>query len=415
MMNIINKTSLNIEKFNAMVGMYAEQSYPMEMPKVTSYEDFALKYLPVDKLGLMSISDKLVLADKLTSCYVISTSGTTSRPLVLVSRIFRDVTENSYPYQVRGFMAEHVFCENDTVVNLLTAGCLGYNYEGMCRLLEPIGATVLPVGRPDVMNNMPHLLRTMARFKANVLVGSPTGIIQIAQAAESLSIDLLITKIVFVGEAFHPSKREFIQRLWPRAEFYSLYGATEFGFAAVNTPSMMAHNHLILSNWFFIEQASSGELLVTDLKSPVVPIIRYRIGDIGEIIQEDCDKFYLKVGSRAAEEFSLGGHRISLKLVEQALIASGVSIETYQVKLSIVEGGKDCLTIILDMEDSKINRAFTMNLERCLLSISRLREAVIRGVSVIEWRGREQFIYSPRGKLNRLLDSRNSALEGQEF
>ncbi|MEW5716624.1 AMP-binding protein [Pseudomonas sp. SB113] len=242
-----------MKKFNEMVGVYADQSYPMEMPEVTSYEDFALKYPPVDKQGLMAVSDKLILADKLKNCYVISTSGTTSRPLVLASRIFRDITENSYPYQIRGFMAEHVFCENDTVVNLLTAGCLGYNYEGMCRLLEPIGSTVLPVGRPDIMNNMPYLLETMARFNTNVLVGSPTGIIQIAQAAENLNIDLLITKIVFVGEAFHPSKRDFIQRLWPRAEFYSLYGATEFGFAAVNTPSMTAHHHLVISSWFFIE------------------------------------------------------------------------------------------------------------------------------------------------------------------
>lgn len=406
-MNIKNKTSFDMKKFNEMVGVYADQSYPMEMPEVTSYEDFALKYPPVDKQGLMAVSDKLILADKLKNCYIISTSGTTSRPLVLASRIFRDITENSYPYQIRGFMAEHVFCENDTVVNLLTAGCLGYNYEGMCRLLEPIGSTVLPVGRPDIMNNMPYLLETMARFNTNVLVGSPTGIIQIAQAAENLNIDLLITKIVFVGEAFHPSKRDFIQRLWPRAEFYSLYGATEFGFAAVNTPSMTAHHHLVISSWFFIEQASCGELLVTDFKSPVVPIIRYRIGDIGEIVQADGDKFYLKVGSRTAEEFSLGGHRISLELVERALIASGVSTEIYQVKLSIVEGGKDCLTVILDIEDSKISTVLTMHLEKCLLSISRLREAVNRGVSVIGWRGREQFIYSPRGKLNRLLDIRN--------
>jgi indoleacetate--lysine synthetase len=36
-------------------------------------------------------------------------------------------------------------------------------------MLEPIGSTVLPVGRPDVMNNMPSLLGTMKRFNANVV------------------------------------------------------------------------------------------------------------------------------------------------------------------------------------------------------------------------------------------------------
>lgn len=47
----------------------------------------------------------------------------------------------------------------------------------------------------------------MILINANVLVGSPTGIIQVAQAAERLDVDLAITKIVFVGEAFHLGKR----------------------------------------------------------------------------------------------------------------------------------------------------------------------------------------------------------------
>ncbi|WPX15905.1 hypothetical protein RHM58_17485 [Pseudomonas sp. 10S4] len=147
-MTIKSRTSFDIEKFNKMIGEYAEQGYPLDLPTVTGYDDFVHKYPPLSKKALMQVSDTLIDAGKLQHCYVISTSGTTSAPLVLASRIFQRVTEDSYPYQVRGFMAEHVFCAEDTVVNLLTAGCLGYNYEGMCRMLEPIGSTVLPVGRP---------------------------------------------------------------------------------------------------------------------------------------------------------------------------------------------------------------------------------------------------------------------------
>lgn len=406
-MNIKSRTSFDVEKFNNMVGEYAEQSYPMDMPQVTGYDDFVQKYPPINKQALMAVSDKLIQANKLKNCYVISTSGTTSAPLVLASRIFQRVTEDSYPYQIRGFMAEHVFCVDDTVVNLLTAGCLGYNYEGMCRLLEPIGSTLLPVGRPDVMNNMPSLLGTMTRFKANVLVGSPTGIIQIAQAAEKLDVDLAITKIVFVGEAFHLGKREFIQTLWPKAQFYSLYGATELGFAAVNTPAMVPHHHLILSDWFFIEQTDAGELLVTDLKAPVVPIIRYRIGDVGEVIQSADNQYYLKIGQRVAEEFSLGGHRISLTQVEQALIAAGLSAEAFQVKLSTTDAGKDCVTVLIDVEQLAIDAYLTARLEEQLFNIPKLKEAVARGVAVVKWGSSADFSYNPRGKLNRLLESRN--------
>ncbi|UZM14443.1 hypothetical protein LZV00_01025 [Pseudomonas kielensis] len=406
-MNIKSRNSFDVEKFNNMVGDYTEQSYPLDMPRVTGYDDFAQKYPPINKQALVAISDKLIHANKFKNCYVISTSGTTSAPLVLASRIFQLVTEDSYPYQIRSFMAEHVFCVDDTVVNLLTAGCLGYNYEGMCRLLESIGSTLLPVGRPDVMNNMPSLLGTMARFKANVLVGSPTGIIQIAQAAEQLDVDLAITKIVFVGEAFHSGKRGFIQTLWPKAQFYSLYGATELGFAALNTPTMVPHHHLILSDWFFIEQTDAGELLVTDLKAPVVPIIRYRIGDVGEVIQAADNQYYLKIGQRVAEEFSLGGHRISLTLVEQALIAAGLSAEAFQVKLSTTDAGKDCVTVLIDVEQLALDASLTARLEEKFFHIPKLKEAVARGVAVVKWGSSADFSYNPRGKLNRLLESRN--------
>ncbi|WP_454846125.1 hypothetical protein [Pseudomonas farris] len=409
-MTIKSRTSFDVDKFNKMVGEYADKAYPLNLPTVMGYEDFAQKYPPLSKKALMGVSDTLIDSGKLKQCYVISTSGTTSSPLVLASRIFQRVTEDSYPYQVRGFMAEHVFCADDTVVNLLTAGCLGYNYEGMCRMLEPIGSTVLPVGRPDVMNNMPSLLSTMKRFNANVLVGSPTGIIQIAQAAERLNVDLAITKIVFVGEAFHLGKRGFIQCLWPKVRFYSLYGATELGFVAVNTPAMEPHQHLILSDWFFMEQTDTGELLVTDLKAPMVPIIRYRIGDVGELTQREDKRYYLEIGPRVAEEFSLGGHRISLTQVAQALIAAGVSAEAFQVSLSTTDAGKDCVTVLVDVELSTFDASWTARLEEQLFHIPKLKEAMARGVAVVKWASNGDFSYNPRGKLNRLLDHRNQLL-----
>jgi indoleacetate--lysine synthetase len=411
-MTIKSRTSFDVDKFNKMVGEYAEQAYPMNLPTVMGYEDFVQKYPPLSKRALADVSDSLIDAGKLKQCYVISTSGTTSAPLILGSRIFQRVTEDSYPYQIRGLMSEQVFCADDTVVNLLTAGCLGYNYEGMCRMLEPIGSTVLPVGRPDVMNNMPSLLGTMKRFNANVLVGSPTGIIQIAQAAQTLDVDLAITKLVFVGEAFHLGKRRFIQHLWPKAEFYSLYGATELGFAAVNTPAMEPHQHLILSDWFFMEQTDAGELLVTDLKAPMVPIIRYRIGDVGELIHGKDEHYYLKIGQRVAEEFSLGGHRISLTLVEQVLNAAGVPTEVFQVSLSTTHAGKECVTVLVDVEPSVIDAAWTARLQAQLLVIPKLKEAVTRGVAVVKWGSNADFSYNPRGKLNRLIDRRNQISTG---
>jgi indoleacetate--lysine synthetase len=170
---------------------------------------------------------------------------------------------------------------------------------------------------------------------------------------------------------------------------------------------MEPHQHLILSDWFFMEQTDAGELLVTDLKAPMVPIIRYRIGDAGELIQGKDEHYYLKIGQRVAEEFSLGGHRISLTLVEQALIAAGVPAEVFQVKLSTTDAGKDCVTVLVDVEPSVIDAAWTARLQAQLFVVPKLKEAVSRGVAVVKWASNAGFSYNPRGKFNRLLDRRN--------
>jgi indoleacetate--lysine synthetase len=186
-----------------------------------------------------------------------------------------------------------------------------------------------------------------------------------------------------------------------------LYGATELGFAAVNTPAMEPHQHLILSDWFCVEQTEAGELLVTDLKAPVVPIIRYRIGDVGELTQGEDNRYYLKIGQRVAEEFSLGGHRISLTLIEQALLAADLPSEAFQVRLSTTDAGKDCVTVLVDVEPSVMSGAGAARLEAQLLHIPKLKEAVTRGIAVVKWANNADFSYNPRGKLNRLLDHRN--------
>lgn len=133
-MTIKSRTSFDVDKFNKMVGEYADKAYPLNLPTVMGYEDFAQKYPPLSKKALMGVSDTLIDSGKLKQCYVISTSGTTSAPLVLASRIFQHVTEDSYPYQIRGFMAEHVFLPDAWVTTTKAcAGCLSRLARQCCR------------------------------------------------------------------------------------------------------------------------------------------------------------------------------------------------------------------------------------------------------------------------------------------
>jgi indoleacetate--lysine synthetase len=108
-----------------------------------------------------------------------------------------------------------------------------------------------------------------------------------------------------------------------------------------------------------------------------------------------------------AEEVSLGGHRISLTLVDQVLIAAGVPTEVFQVNLSTTNAGKDCVTVIVDVEPSVIDAACMARLQAQLFVVPKLMEAVRRGVAVVRWASNADFSCNPRGKLNRLLDLHN--------
>lgn len=407
MKTIQRRTAFPVDKFNQMVMGYISEDYPGSLQTVTDYQGFIDAYPVMDKSALAASGRQLLAAGKMQGCYVVSTSGTTRSPVILANKFLQGVTENSYPYQVRQAMAEHVFSANDVVANLLTAGGLGNSYEGMCRLLENIGVTILPVGRPDTLSNNALLLDLLERFSADVLVGSPSGIVQVAQAALSAGVSLPIRKIVFVGEAFHLSKRKFVSEQWPQASFYSIYGATELGFAAINTPQMSAGHHLVLSDWFFVEVSEQGELLVTDLKAPVVPLIRYRIGDYGELFSVSGDAaYYLSIGDRVEEEFSLGGHKIRLDLVRKQLTAAGVDATYCQVTLKSVELGRDRVEVALDLPASEVGQSLQAHVASVLSQIPKLSEALRRGVAELSVVGREHFQFNARQKLPSLRDER---------
>ncbi|MGC5701696.1 AMP-binding protein [Pseudomonas sp. NFXW11] len=410
MKTIQSRTDFPVEKFNQMVMGYISNDYPGEFQPVEDYQGFIDAYPVMEKAALAASGRQLLAAGKMQGCYVVSTSGTTSSPVILANRFLQGVTEHSYPYQVRVAMATHVFDATDIVANLLTAGGLGNSYEGMCRLLESIGVTILPVGRPDTLSNNALLLDLLERFSVDVLVGSPSGIVQLAQAALSAGVSLPIRKIVFVGEAFHPSKRTFVSEQWPQARFYSIYGATELGFAAINTPQMNAGHHLVLSDWFFVETNAQGELLITDLKAPVVPLIRYKIGDYGQLLSApDSNEFYLCIGDRVEEEFSLGGHRIRHEHIRKQLAAAGVDPTYCQVTLRSSELGRDRVEVALDLPQQELDAAAQLRLEAILSQIPKLGEALRRGVAELGVVGREHFEFNARQKLPAIRDQRQRA------
>lgn len=407
---MIAHSNFDPARFNAMVRAYAESDVPGAFREVSGYNEFCTTYPLTSRDSLRAVSGYLVQEHDLSDCYVVSTSGTTGEPLMLVNRIWRDASDGSYPLQFFEYLLANVFAPGDVVANLCFPGGLGLLYEGMCKVLEPMGLTILPIGRMDSFSNDRAHFEMFRRLGLNTLVGSPSSIAEFARAAHAQDIHLDIDKLVFSAESFHASKREFVTTLWPQARFFSLYGATEFGLACVGTPNHAPGHHHVFEDWFFFEAGTDGSLYVTDLKGPLVPIIRYRIGDRGSLVIGKDGATQLVLGGRCDSSFNFAGALLKYESIceriRTAPIPDSARGADIQLILHSTAGGKDVLTIVLDhgfAEDDETSRGVW----NAVHDIRDIREDIGRGVVELQVRDRSNFHLTRRSKRPDVVDLRD--------
>ncbi len=400
----------DVERFNHMVADYHEDDPQCTLMQVSSYEDFCRKYPLSAREDLREVSETLLNNGKLAGCYVVSTSGTTSAPLMMANRIWKKSTEDCYPIQFFQYLVENVFTPDDVVANLFFPGGFGLLYEGACRFLEPIGGTVLPIGRLDSFEHDHAHFDVFRRLGLNALIGTPASIAEFAQASQEAGVELDVRKLVFSGESFYPAKRKWIRDIWPNVEFYSLYGATECGLVAVGTPKDRDEQHFIFEDWFMLEEAADGGLYVTDLKGPLIPIIRYRIGDSGSLVKLDDGSTQLRLKGRSDASFNCGGALIKHEtVVEKVRGVSGledVSVNDVQVILTNGAKGEDILKVVVNHQAAD-GEDLLRKLWDKVHSIKEIAEDVGRGAVELLTAGPPDLVVTRRTKTPMVIDYRH--------
>jgi phenylacetate-CoA ligase len=135
------------------------------------------------------------------------------------------------------------------------------------------------------------------KFKPEFIYGYPTTLFRFAQFIEEkgFSYDqekINIRYVVSHGEELEPFQREFIQRVF-RCKIINGYGSGEVGIIAYECPE--GYMHIPIESIYIetipLEENNGGkyqEIVVTDLHNYAMPIIRYRIGDLGLIADFKC-------------------------------------------------------------------------------------------------------------------------------
>lgn len=135
------------------------------------------------------------------------------------------------------------------------------------------------------------------QFKPEFIYGYPTALVRFAKFIEEkiYPYDQWKINIKFAvshGEELEPFQRELIQRVL-RCKVINLYGAGEVGIIAYECSEGNMHVPIesIYLETIEPEENYGGkyqEIIVTDLHNYAMPIIRYRIGDLGLVTDLKC-------------------------------------------------------------------------------------------------------------------------------
>jgi len=293
--------------------------------------------------------------------YFHQTSGTTGQPLKwLDSREDWERWTRGWGYVYRGAGVS----ENDFVFCAFSFGPYISHWAAI-EGARKIGALCLSGGGLSSEQR----LRMIIDNRCTVLVCTPTYALRLAEVADELSLDLRSSAIRVTIHAGEPgasieSVKRRIEQAWGAACFDHA-GATEVGAWAFDCQAHSGAIHLNEFEYIFevidpqtaepVNEGVRGELVVTTLNRPGMPVLRYRTGDLVELTTEPCPcgrtlaRIKGGVLGRADDMMIVRGVNLYPSAIDNLLRALPSIIE-YEVEIRRV-AGMDDLLLKLEIND----------------------------------------------------------------
>ena len=151
-------------------------------------------------------------------------------------------------------------------------------------------------GSNQPVDVLDQYLKVLARDRPHTLKGLSTYLYQISKRSLQRDADRVqIPVIRTLGSLVTPKMREVIESAFD-GKFFNDYGTAELG--PISAECSARNGMHIFGTQFIVEVVDQnlkpvadgelGEVLVTDLVNHSMPLIRYRVGDLGRIKHEPC-------------------------------------------------------------------------------------------------------------------------------
>ena len=249
---------------------------------ITTKEDFRQNY----PLGLLAVPRGAIAR-------IHGSSGTTGKP-TFVAYTVRDVATWSglcARFLVAGGLRPEHMVHICFGYGLFTGG-FGLHYG-----VERVGAAVVPAAS----GNTPRQIMLIQDLKADVLVGTPSYALNIAEVARQQGLDPHSLGLKFAHFGGEPWTEDMRTRI--EAEFglmaFNNYGLSEVIGPGVSGECVVRDGMHIQEDHFLVEcvdpqtlapvpDGQKGELVFTSLTKEAMPVLRYRTRDIASLDRRAC-------------------------------------------------------------------------------------------------------------------------------
>jgi phenylacetate-CoA ligase len=295
-------------------------------------------------------TDKNVLLERLSDfapgneprgVYLVRSGGSTQKPLIFPV----DIVENLAQRQALSacLRADGVFGPETVALNIFGYSDLYRTAAILDDLLERCEATTLPMSAHARYEDMLSIAR---RFSPTHLMGTPSKLILFARFLIDSGETLRIPQLLYAGEPLRDTTLTLLRDTFGTEQVWSLYGGAETGIwawcDASRHPGLFRILPGLVVEVMAPDEDGFGPLAVTNAFRARFPVFRYRVGDVGRLIDRDGMRF-LELRGRDSRSFQFAEMTFDLDLLTPLVSAA----EAFQVQLRFDAQGRDTLQLLV--------------------------------------------------------------------
>ena len=341
---------------------------------------------------------------------VFQTTGTTGTPLkVMLNK--KDWFEYYYE-QFMYFMNAYGIKRSDILYVPFGYG-LYIAWWGFQAALEQAGVMIVPGGAQSSKDRVKNIFE----WGATVICGTPTYLLHLGEVAEKMGISLADSRVAIAVVAGEPganvmSTKKIIEDTYG-AKCYDDIGSSEitnFGFECIYQKGTHMNENMLYAECLDpdtlepVKDGEVGELVLSNLCTETMPLIRYRLKDLVKFNREPCEcgRSLLRLDGgilgRSDDMFQYGGVNVFPSAIENLIRKVDNFSNEYQIIVP-QKDSKERITIRLEPVSDRVSPNEMKNTVERFIEDFKYRVTFTPAVEIVEIGGLPRF----EGKARRLI------------